>query len=158
MARKISIPAEFICDLAIKGWSTTLKGFMYIVREKFDATTALELIESYFKRDDRVKNLTKFIKDVFRIEGNDAETMAQWWGVWWEITGMEGTWLERSKTMSRAKITKCPWKTGYNDISNWCLIYVDIIVKTINPKIAYERPKGMCAGDSYCEYVYKLEE
>jgi len=158
MAKKISIPAEFICELAIGGWATTLKGFMYVVREKFDATTALELIERYFKRDDRIKNLTKFIKDVFRIEGNDAEAWAQWWDIWCEIFGIETTWLERSTTVARNKNSKCPWKTGYKDISDWCEIWTNIVYTTINPKATLERPKAMCAGDPYCEYVFKLEE
>ena len=26
----------------------------------------------------------------------------------------------------------------------------NIVVKTINPKTTFERPKGMCAGDPYC--------
>jgi len=158
MAKKITIPNDFRLELAMKGYTTTLKGFMYVVREKFDAATALELIERFFKRDDRVKNLTKFLKDVFKIEGKDAETYTQWFDAWCEIFGFEYAWLERTKTNARFKVTKCPWKTGYKDIGNWCKIWCDIVFATINPKAIQERYKSMCAGDTYCEIAFKLEE
>ncbi len=70
----------------------------------------------------------------------------------------EYTILERSKTINRIKVTKCPWKTEPKDISDWVLIFNNIVNKTINPKATLERPKAMCAGDSYCEYVWKIEE
>ncbi len=50
------------------------------------------------------------------------------------------------------------FKQKYEDISDNSLILLDIIYKTINPKVTVERPKAMCAGDPYCEYVWKLEE
>ena len=158
MAKKIGIPWEFKYRLAMRGWSSILVGFMYAIREEYGADAALKIIERLYKMDDRVKNLVNFIKDVFKIEGNDVETIAQWIDIWDELTGIEATWLERSKTFARGKITKCPWKTGYKDLSDYVLIWFNIVVKTINPKIACERPKGMCAGDPYCEYIYKLEE
>jgi len=158
MAKKIGIPCEFKYELAMKGWSSMIAGFMYVIRDEFDAATALKLLEKLFKRDDRLKNLVNNIKTIFKIEGNDLEALATWFDVWYELTGIEATWLERSKTINRTKITKCPFKTGYKDLSDYIYIWIDIVVKTINPKIAYERPKGMCAGDPYCEYVHKLEE
>jgi hypothetical protein len=157
MSKRIGVPLEFKYNLAMRGWSSILNGFLYVIREKHGAAEALELIERLFKMEDRVKNLTNTVKTIFKIEGNDIETWAQWLETWWEICGIEGTTLERSKTLLRTKITKCPWKTGYKDI-DWVLIWFNIVHKTINPKITLERPNGMCAGDQHCEYVWKIEE
>lgn len=107
---------------------------------------------------DRIKNLTNFFLTTFKIEGNDCETNAKWWDIWYELMGFESTWLERKKTINRTKITKCPVKTEYKDISDWALTFCDIIAKTINPKATVERPKAMCAGDPHCEYIVRLEE
>ena len=158
MSKRIGVPLEFKYNLAMRGWSSVLNGFLYVIREKHGAAEALELLERLFKMDNRVKNLTNTVKTIFRIEGNDTETMAQWLETFWEICGYEGTWLERSKTIARNKVTKCPWKTAYADLSDWTLNWCIMVAKTINPKMTVERPKGMCAGDPYCEYVYKIEE
>ena len=158
MSKKIGIPCEFKYELAMKGWSSMIVAFMYVIRDEFDASTALKLLEKLYKRDNRVKNLIKNIKTIFKIEGNDLEALTKWFEVCDELTGIEATWLERSKTSLRNKITKCPFKTGYKDLSDYIFIWMNIVLETINPKITFERPKGMCAGDPYCEYVYKLEE
>ena len=42
--------------------------------------------------------------------------------------------------------------------NEWALNFVNIVGKTINPKAIVERPKAMCAGDLYCEYVYNIKE
>lgn len=55
-------------------------------------------------------------------------------------------------------MTKCPWKTKYKDISDYTFIFAEIASKAINEKVTLERPKAMCEGDPYCEYVYKIEE
>ena len=157
MAKKIGIPWEFKYKLAMRGWSSILGGFLYAIREKYGAPAALEIIERLYKMDDRVKNLANFIKDVFKIEGNDAEAIGKWFDVWYEICEFEYTTLEQSKTLVRSKVTKCPWKIAYKDI-DWCLIWADIIYKTINPKAIHERPKAMCAGDPYCEHITRIEE
>ena len=107
---------------------------------------------------DRIKNLTNFFLTTFKLEGNDCETIGKWWDIWNELMGQETIILERSKTINRARITKCPVKTEYKDINEWDLIFNNIVAKTINPKITVERPKGMCAGDPYCEFIYKIEE
>ena len=44
------------------------------------------------------------------------------------------------------------------DVSVWVLPFYITVAKTINPKATVERPKGMCAGDSHCEYIFKIEE
>jgi len=60
----------------VSGMLTTLfKGFMYVIREKFGAATALELAERMWKFDDRLKNMTNTLKDIFNIEGNDIEAL-----------------------------------------------------------------------------------
>lgn len=102
--------------------------------------------------------MTTTLKEVFKIEGNDLEAIFNWYNIFWELMGLEGSRLEQSPTLLRFKITKCAWQTDPNDISDWVLIFFNIVVKTINPNVTVERPKGMCAGDPYCEYVYKLEE
>lgn len=158
MAKKIGIPFEFKYELAMKAWSSMIAGFLYVIREEFNAVTALKLIEILFKRDDRVKNLTNFIKNVFKIEGNDIEALNQWFDIYHELTGFESTTLEQSETSYRNKITKCPFKTGYKDVGDWCKIWCNIVYTTINPKATFERLKGMCAGDPYCEFVNKIEE
>ena len=158
MAKKIGVPLEFKYELAMKAWSSLVKGFMYVVRERHGAAEALACIERLFKMDDRTKNLTTFIKTVFKIEGNDADTIADWFETYHEVTGSESTVLEQSKTFIRRKITKCPFQTGHKDLSDWCKIWGDIVIKTINPKATLERPKAMCAGDPYCENICRIEE
>ena len=134
-----------------------MRRFLHLIRERHGVAEALACIEEIWRRDDTVKNLTNFFRTVFKIEGNDVETMAQWFDIWYELTGIEAIWLERSKTNARWKVTKCPWKLGYDDISDWCKIWGDIIAETINPKITSERPTGMCASDPYCEFRYRIE-
>ena len=140
------------------GWTSNLKGFLYAIREEYGASAALEIHERLCNMEDRVKNMTNAILNVFQLEGNDAETMGKWWDLYCEICGIEGTILERSKTIARTKITKCPFKTDPKDLSEWNLPFYNIIAKTINPKATFERPKAMCEGDPHCEYVWKIEE
>ena len=159
MTKKVVVPWELKYKF-VRGMLTTLfKGFMYEIREECGAATTLKIYENLNKRDDRIKNVTKNIKDVFKIEGNDAETIAKWIDIWDELVGVEGNLLEQSKTIVRFKVTKCPFKTESQDISNWSPDFlVSIVAKTINPRTKVERPKGMCAGDPYCEYIYKIED
>ena len=158
MAEKVEIPLETKYKFAVGGYHSVLKGFMHAIREEYGAAAALKLYEKMSKEGDRVKNFANAITTVFKLEGNDAETIAKWQSIFSELTGIEYTWLERSKTLARVKVTKCPWKTEGKDISDWPLIFLGISHKTINPKATIERPKGMCAGDPYCEYIYKIEE
>ena len=158
MAKKLVIPWELKYKFAMGGWAAYLKAYHYAIREKYGADAVLEMYERICIMDDRVKNFTKLILTVFNLEANDAETMAEWWEIWWQLIGIEGATLERSKTVSRVKFTKCPYETEPTDISDWCKIFVNIVNKTINPKAIMERVKGRCAGDSYCEFVYKIEE
>ena len=157
MVKKITIPNEFRLELALTGYTTMLKGFLYVIRERYGAAEALACFKRFFEMDDRIRNMTNFLKTVFKIEGNDVETITDWLVVWYEIFGFEYDVLERSKTFSRIKITKCPWKTGYKDVGVWCNIWSDIVYTTINPKATPERPKGMCAGDPYCDIIIKIE-
>jgi len=158
-ATKRGIPWEFKY-IYVKGMVTTLfKGFMYVIREKFGAATALELAEKMWKFDDRNKKMAKTLKDVFNIEGNDIKAIMTLWEIFYELVGVEATWLEVTETSTRIKITKCPWsKPDPKDISDWEQIFNTIVSKTINPKVTVERPKAMCAGDPYCEYIHKLKE
>ena len=133
-APKKGIPWELKYKYAMGGWTSVFKGFLYEVREKCGEAEAIEMYERICKRDNRVKNMTNTIKDVFNIEGNDAETIAKWWDIWMEITGQEAIWFERSKTKSRNRITRCPFKTAYKDISDRCDVFVNIVNKSINPK------------------------
>jgi len=158
-ATKRGLPLELKYKF-VRGMLTTLfKGFMYAIREKYGAATALELAERMWNFDNRVKNMTHTILKVFNIEGNDIEALMTWWEIFYEHVGVEATWLEVTKTYARIKITKCPWSTpDPKDISGWEKIFNSLITKTINPKVTVERPKSMCAGDSYCEYVWKIED
>ena len=167
MAKKLEIPCplsrrglpcELKLDYAMRGYAGILKGFLYAIREKYGAAAALEIYERVMKMDDRIKRLTKSILKIFKIEGNDCETIGQWFDIFWEHCGIEDIILERSKTINRPKITKCPWTTEPKDLRGWCITWCTIPAKTINPKATLERPKGMCAGDPYCEYVWKIEE
>ena len=158
MAKKIVIPWELKYDFAIKSNASVLKGLLYAIREEYGAAVVLKLYEKCCTMDDRIKKLTNKLLTIFKLEGNDAETIAEWFDIWNKLCGHEYTILERSKTISKVKYTNCPWKTVYKDISDWALSYVNIVAKTINPKAATERPKAMCAGDPYCEYIYKIEE
>ncbi len=103
--------------------------------------------------------MTKTFKEVFKLDGNDAETIGRFLDIYSGILGQESTTIELSPTISRQRVTNCAWKTEPIDISSWCPdLLVNLIAKTINPKATVERPKGMCAGDPYCEYIYKIEE
>ena len=144
----------------VRGQMTTLmKGFLYAIREEYGAAAALKIAEKMWKFNDRVKNMINTLLNVFEIQGNDLEKLAEFWDVYFEIQGTEAIILERSKTISRNKITKCPWSTpDPQDINVWCERWADTVSESINPKISNKRLKGMCAGDPYCEYVSKLEE
>ena len=131
---------------------------MYEIREKYGEAEAIEMYARICKRDDRVKNMTNSILKAFKIEGHDAETIAKWHDIWHELIGTEYTWLERSNTIARCKITKCAFKLAPKDLNNHSFSFENIVVKTINPKATFERPKGMCKGDPYCEYIWKIEE
>ena len=159
MSKKVVIPWELKYKF-LKGMLTTFfKGVMYEIREKDGATAALEFFERIWKMEDRVKNMTNTIKDVFKIEDNDMEAIAKWFDIYNELTGTEATRLELSKTFNKVRCPMgCAWHTKPKDISDWVLIFFGIIVKTLNPKATIERPKGMCLGDPYCEYVTKIEE
>ena len=158
MAKKVMISVDLKYDFAIIAYAGLFKGFMYAIREEYGAAAALKIYERLCKMGNRIKNVTNKLLTIFKIEGNDAEAIVKWWDIWYELLGFESTILELSKTCVRTKITKCPMKTEYKDICDWDLIFVDIINKTINPKATCERPKGRCAGDPYCEYVFKIEE
>jgi len=129
MAKEIVIPWELKYKFAFGGWTSLFKGLMYAI-----------------------------ILNVFKLEGNDAETIANWWAIWFEIIGTEYSVLECSKAISRLKITKCTFKTEPKDLCDWDLIFSNIVVKAINPKAVFYEPKRMCAGDPYCEFVNKIEE
>ena len=158
-ATKRGLPLEFKYQF-VRGQLTTLfKGFMYVIREKFGAATALELAERMWLFDDRVKKMTELILNIFNIEGNDIKALMKWWEIFYEIVGVEATWLEVTKTYARIKITKCPWSTpDPKDISDWDIILPSVINKTINPKATVERLKAMCAGHPNCEYIHKIDE
>ena len=158
MAEKVVIPWELKYDFAMRAYMGIFKGFLYAIREEYGAAATLKIYERLCKMGDRIKNLTKTLLTIFKIEGNDMETIAKWFEIWGELMGQERTQLELSKTFGRVKLTKCLAKTEYKDISDHALILVDIIQKTINPKATIERVKGMCAGDPYCEYVSKIED
>ena len=151
------IPWELKYKYAVGGWTSFFKGIMYAIREKYGAAAVLEIFERVWKMGDRVKNMTNSILNVFKLEDNNAETIGAWYDIWGELTGYETTILERSKSIEREKNTKCPWKTEPKDISDWSLIFSNIVVKTINPKATFERLKGMCEGDPDCEFVTKME-
>ena len=144
----------------VQGQMTTLfKGFLYAIREEYGADAALKIVEKMWKFKDRVKNMINTFLNVFKIEGNDCEALGEFWDVYFEIHGHEAIILERSKTISRTKITKCPWSSpDPKDISSWCGIWTSTVSESINPKISGKRLKGMCAGDPYCEYIARLEE
>jgi len=159
MAEKVVIPWELKYDFAMRGYAGIFKGFMYEYREKHGAAATLEFYEGVWKRDDRVKNLTLILKDIFKIDGNDIKAIQKWYDIFFVLMGWEYTSLEQSQTLYRVKIpVGCSWKTMYKDVSDWILIWFNIVVKTINPKATVEHPKGMCAGDPYCEYIIKVEE
>ncbi len=158
MARKVIIPMELKYDFALRAYTSIYKGFFYAIREECDAATAFKVYERLCKMGDRIKNLANFVLTVFKIEGNDVEAIDKWFDIWAELMGMERIILEETKTFSKAKITKCNVKTEFKDIDGHCLIFTNIIFNTINPKAIVERPKGMCAGDPYCEFIAKIEE
>jgi hypothetical protein len=158
-APKRGLPWELKYDYAIGGWAdSTHRGNLSIIRQKYGAAAAVDSFTRVCKEDDRVKNLTNTILTTFFLKGNDVETIGEVIDIWDELTGIESTILERSKFINKRKVVKCPWKTQNKDISDWNIPFMDIVTKTINPKVTFGRPKAMCAGDLHCEYVWKLEE
>ena len=158
-ATKRGLPWEIKYDYVRGMLTTLLKGFLYAVREKYGGPASLEIYELLEKKFDRLKIMTKHLIDVFKIEGNNIETIMTWWEIFYELVGVEATWLEVTKTIARIKITKCPWSTpDPKDISDWELNFNINVSKTINPEVTVERPKSMCAGDTYCEYIWKIEQ
>jgi hypothetical protein len=157
---KRGIPWEFKYRFVRGQQITLLKGFMRAIRTKFDAATAFEIYKMVGTTDERNKKMTTTLRDVFKIKGNDIEAMMTWWEIFYELLGIEATWLEVTNKIARYKVTVCPWSTpDPEDISGgYCFIFEDFVNKIINPKATTERPKGMCAGDPYCEYIYKIEE
>ena len=115
------------------------------------------MIEMLDKMDDRIKSLTNSLLKIFKIEGNDCETIGEWFDIYFELCGMEGTVLERTKSINRIRITRCPWKTEPKDISDWDTM-PNIVAKTINPKATVEQSSNMCAGNPHCDFVFKIEE
>jgi len=96
MAKKMPIPWELKYNY-MKGMLTTLfKSVMYEFRERYGAAAALEFYEGVWNRDDRVKNMTTTLKEVFKIEGNDLEAIFNWYNIFWELMGLEGSRLEQS--------------------------------------------------------------
>jgi hypothetical protein len=110
------------------------------------------------KSGDRVKNVAKLIQKIFNLNGNDCETIGEVLDVWDELCGYESAILERSPTINRRKVTKCPWKVKYKDIGNYAWYFKDQMGKGVNPKATLELQKKMCAGDSYCDYIWRIEE
>ena len=156
-APKRGLPCEFKYDFAMSGYAFTMKAWLHVVREEYGAAAALKLYEKISKKGDRIKKLTNTLLTIFNLEGNDAATIGEWFDIFCECAGIDATILERSQTINRVKVTKCPWKTELKDVP-FGVIFMDIGAKTINPKLTVERPKAMCEGDPYCEYVWKLEE
>ena len=157
-APKRGLPCEIKLDYAIGGYAGIVKAFLYVIREEYGAAAALKIKERVDRLDDRVKRFTNALLKIFKLEGNDCETIGEWFDVFNELMENEVTILERSKTIERRKVTKCPLRTEYKDISDWVLVTHNVVIKTINPKATVERLKGMCAGDPYCEYIFKVEE
>ena len=158
MAEKLEIPVEIKYQFAAGAFGDTAKGFIMAAHKKYGAEAVLELVEMFCKDGDRVKNLTNTILTAFKLEGNDVETIGKWYDIWFELFGYEYTTIERSKTINRFKVTKCPTKTDPKDISSWSLIWDTMVAKTINPKATWETTKSMCAGDPYCEHIIRIEE
>ena len=157
-APKRGLPWELKCKFARGQLTTLFKGVMNEIREKYGAAAALEIAEKAWKREDRVKNMVHTLKDVFKIEGNDIEALGNWWDIYYELAGMEATILERSKTIDRRKLTKCPFVTEHKDVSDWDVRFCKIAAKTINEKAILEMPKTMCAGDPYCDFIFRIEK
>jgi len=142
----------------MNNYADFLKGLLYANRKKFGAATALEIYERVCKLGDRTANVTRSMLKIFKIEGNDAETWGQLMDIWNENSGMESTILERSKTIDRRKLTKCPFVTEHKDVSDWDIRFCRIMAKTINEKAILEMPKIMCKGDPYCEFIFRTEK
>ncbi|WP_287584188.1 hypothetical protein [Candidatus Borrarchaeum sp.] len=158
MAMKITIPWELKYKYA-RGMLTTLfKGFMYVIRERHGAAEALEIHQLVNKMDNRIQNMIRTLKDVFKIEENDIKALRSVWEIYLDLTGIISTTLEQSEKLWRHKITTCAWVTEPKDLSDWCYNYCSLMNKFINPKTTLERPKAMCTGDSECEFVVKIEE
>lgn len=155
---KRGIPWELRYDYARGGWNSLQRRYLYVIREIYGASAVLEVFELVCTMDDRVNKLTNAIRTIFNLTGKDCETIGEVFDIWDEFTGIESTILERSQTINRRKVTNCPWKTEPIDISDWSLPFFSIVGKSINQTATLERPKGMCAGDPYCEYIWKIEK
>jgi len=157
-APKRGLPCEMKYDYAMGGYLGLLKAFLYAIREKYGANAALKVYERTSIMDDREKRFTNKLLKIFKIEGNDAEAVGAWWDIYQELTGIDGIIVEQSKKIDLRKITKCPFKTDPKDISDRCIIFCNLVTKSINSNATYKRPKALCAGDPYCEFITRIEE
>ena len=107
MTKKMVIPWELKADFRLRAYTSMLKAYLYVTREEFGAATALKLYEKICKIDDREKRVTHSLVDIYKIEGNDAETIADWFDIWGELQGREGHVVEQSKTICRSNPSNC---------------------------------------------------
>ncbi len=116
------------------------------------------MYERMNRMGDRLQNIVNKFRTIFNVKGNDAEAIVDVISIWLDLAEFEYT-TELAKLISKLIVTKCPWTTDYKDISDWDVnTFVTNMAKTVNPKATIEQPKNMCAGDSYCEFIFKIEE
>jgi hypothetical protein len=154
--RRLSFEQKY--DFVMSGNEHFFRGWLYAIRAKHGAAAVLDSYAMMCKEGDRIKNMTNALRKIFNLYGNDATTIGELLDVWDEIWKYETTILERTPTINRRIVTKCIWKVDYKDIGNYAFTIKEIMGKTVNPKAAFERPKGMCVGDPYCEYIWRIEE
>lgn len=77
MSKKVLIPLELKYDWALRAYSSVHKGYLYAIRKKYGASIALEIYKELIKMGDRMQNFTNFLLTTFKIQGNDAETIAR---------------------------------------------------------------------------------
>ena len=157
-APKRGIPWDLKYNFAMKGFEDFFRGLMYAIREKYGAAVTLEIFDRWVNDGDRVKDLTNNLRTIFDLKGNDCVTIGEVLDVWDEVCGYESFVIERSPTIYRRKVTKCPWTVKYKDVGNYAWYFKDQMGKGVNPKATLEMPKKMCAGDSYCDYIWRIEE
>ena len=81
-ASKRGLTCEMKLDFNKGGYTSFVKGFISAIRERYGAAAALEMYDKVMKMEDRIKNMTITIKNGFQLQGNDAETIGEWFDIY----------------------------------------------------------------------------
>ncbi len=110
---------------------------------------------------------SKQIADAFGLSGDDAKSMAETNSL--VATVIMGPFkletVEATAEKAVVRCTECPWWSRAKEmeiLDDMCSVgdqaWNNDLAKALNPKVSVTLTKAMPRGDSYCEWVYELQE